>query len=145
MSTANLINCVLKAVSQVTQVECQFSKPSLCDTNQIFIKSGVLVSLTGDFNGNILITSTSEVFSILSDKIYGMRLENDMLHSFTGEFGNMIMGHASSILASDHQTKTDITPPVVFSDSNIHGYKQGLAIDIHLAGIGDMVIILVMK
>lgn len=88
---------------------------------------GVIVGVTGAFSGQIILSGKSSLFSGLGGSLYGIPLEGEMLHSFTGEVDNMVGGQLSTMLYGKGFS-IDITPPTIIEGDNykIHGIKRGL-------------------
>jgi len=73
---------------------------------------GVLIGLTHDLHGRLIIEGRVPVFQILSEAMYGMKLTGAMLESFVGELGNMIAGNMSTRLA-EQGAHVEISPPTL--------------------------------
>ncbi|MDP4083501.1 MAG: chemotaxis protein CheX [Bacillota bacterium] len=105
---------------------------------------GVLIGMTGNINGNIIIDGNEDIFQKIGECMFGMKLEGEMLQSFAGELGNMLAGTLSTSI-STHGLEMDITPPTVLvkeTFSNI--YERAFKLPFHLADIGSLFIILMM-
>jgi CheC-like family. len=77
--------------------------------------------------------------------MYGFQLDGDMLLSFSGELGNMIVGHLSTLLA-DWGYNMEITPPTVLvGQTEIHGFDKGFQLPVHIKEIGDIQILLMLE
>jgi len=119
-----------------------FQPPS--SSQQPFEQSemGVLIGIVGDMKGRIIIDSTGATFSSISQHMFGMPLEGDMLESFTGELGNMIAGNLCTVVSSD-QLEIDITPPTVLvGNTKFYGFQRAIMLPVQLLDIGKMSIIL---
>nr|WP_251027627.1 chemotaxis protein CheX [Bacillus sp. ISL-41] len=89
---------------------------------------GVIIGLTGDIKGKLVLSGVEDTFQGISEMMYGMRLEGAMLESFTGELGNMIGGNFS-IMLSKINVSTDITAPTIIQgNARISGYRSGVLI-----------------
>lgn len=73
---------------------------------------GILIGVTGDVRGRIMLTGERAVIASVSEKMYGMQLEGEMLESFTSEITNMIAGSICS-KASSNDLSMDISPPTL--------------------------------
>ncbi|MBT2641702.1 chemotaxis protein CheX [Bacillus sp. ISL-41] len=92
------------------------------------IHMGVIIGLTGDIKGKLVLSGVEDTFQGISEMMYGMRLEGAMLESFTGELGNMIGGNFS-IMLSKINVSTDITAPTIIQgNARISGYRSGVLI-----------------
>nr|WP_220127163.1 chemotaxis protein CheX [Halobacillus locisalis] len=93
---------------------------------------GVLIGMTGDLTGRLLIDGSHTSFGFVGEKMFGMPLEGDMLYSFTGELANMIAGHLSTKV-SERSISIDITPPTVIQgESSIHGFDLAFHVPVTL-------------
>lgn len=92
------------------------------------IKMGVIIGLTGNIKGKLILSGVEATFQGISEMMYGMRLDGLMLESFTGELGNMIGGNFS-IGLSQINVKIDITAPTILQgNARISGYRSGVMI-----------------
>ena len=106
---------------------------------------GVLIGVTGDLKGNLVIRSEADVFGILGEVMFGMPLEGDMLQSFTGEFGNMMAGSLATLISLKGWT-TDITAPTVMRGHSIlSGFEQSIQLTIEYEKVGAIDIFLMLK
>src|SRR5690625_2940220 len=91
-STANiLVDGILSSVEMIVPVDFKIDRP-LEINRGVHLFFGVLVGLTGDVHGKLIFTGKEEVFGAVSERMYGMGLEGEMLQSFSAELGNMISG-----------------------------------------------------
>ncbi|MFM1654830.1 chemotaxis protein CheX [Brevibacillus sp. B_LB10_24] len=105
---------------------------------------GVLIGVSGAVQGSLILEGKTSTFGMLGKTMFGFDLESEMLHSFVGEFGNMIAGNMSTFL-SQRNLFVDITPPVVMNrETSLEGYNETLRvpIDIHEAGAINMILLL---
>ncbi|MEW9670398.1 chemotaxis protein CheX [Ammoniphilus sp. 3BR4] len=99
---------------------------------------GVLIDVTGDIRGRLLVKGTSETFGLLGQNLFGMALEGEMLESFTGEFGNMIAGNLSAHIFQKGFS-IDITPPTIFFGStSFNESEPALSIPVQIEQVGNM-------
>ena len=108
-STTEILNATIEAVKGVIPCELQIEKPALTVSPFILQSLGVLIGLTGDFRGRIIIDGNNQVFGKIGESMFGMFLEGEMLESFSGELGNMIAGNLSTFV-SQNGIEIDITP-----------------------------------
>lgn len=92
-----------------------FDSPQVHTEKLATIALGVLIELTGDIRGQLIIQGEKTAFQEIGESMFGMQLDGDMLHSFTGELGNMIAGTLSSSIAQSG-IHMDITPPDVINE-----------------------------
>ncbi|WP_078543837.1 chemotaxis protein CheX [Litchfieldia alkalitelluris] len=95
------------------------------------IDLGVSVHFTGDMKGLLFLKGEKDTFSSIAEMLYGMRLDGEMLTSFTGEVGNMIAGTLSTNLTK-LSLKTDITSPELFQSDifNVAHHEQALGVEL---------------
>lgn len=85
------------------------------------LQFGVLIGITGDVKGKLILSGQTDVFSIIGETMFGTTIENDMLTSFSGELGNMIAGGLATNIVNKGLT-TDITYPTILKgDTAISG------------------------
>ncbi|WP_240377023.1 chemotaxis protein CheX [Bacillus piscicola] len=104
------------------------------------LRFGVLIGITGDMKGKLLLTGESSVFGAIGETMFGMPIEGEMLHSFSGELGNMIGGNFSTNLMQE-AIKTDITAPTIMQgDTSLSGYEKAYRLPCTFADAGTMTI-----
>lgn len=136
-----IVNSTIQALNTILAMKIDLQSPSY--TPEPFMQEdlGVLIGLTGDINGKIIIDSASSTFSAIGTKMFGFPLEGDMLESFTGEFGNMFAGHFSTHLVQEF-TNIDITPPTVFDgNSTLYGFEMAFRLPVTIEDAGKMTIL----
>lgn len=112
--------------------------------HSLHMQFGVLIGFTGDVKGKLVLSGDSAFFGSISDKMYGMSLEGEMLSSFVGELGNMIAGGMATNLAEDG-VRTDITSPTVMQgDTTLSGFKKAIEVTTSYGDLGEMYIYLVL-
>ncbi|MDR6549201.1 chemotaxis protein CheX [Paenibacillus qinlingensis] len=82
------------------------------------------------------------VFSRMSEAIFGMYMEGDMLDSCVSEIANIIAGGTTTILG-EQGVSLDITPPSLLQD-NFHGNDTSnkLMLPISIETVGDIRVVL---
>jgi chemotaxis protein CheX len=144
-STTEILNATIEAVKGVIPCELQIEKPSLTVSPFILQSLGVLIGLTGDFRGRIIIDGNEQVFGKIGESMYGMFLEGPMLESFSGELGNMLAGNLSTFV-SQSGIEIDITPPTVLAgQTKLSGFDKALTLPISLQNIGQLNIVLILE
>ncbi|MDZ5711966.1 chemotaxis protein CheX [Jeotgalibacillus haloalkalitolerans] len=137
----NLLNGMIHSINKVVPVTIKHSNPSVLNMPYQQNQVAVLIGMTGELKGNILIDGDKKHFSSLGESMYGMHLEDDMLISFIGEVGNMIAGNLTTYISSEG-VEMDITPPSVMSGSStLHNFKQAVHLPFEAAGIGQFSIL----
>ena len=144
-STTDILNGTIEAVKGVIPCELQIEKPTLINAPFILQSLGVLIGLTGDFRGRIIIDGNDQVFGKIGESMYGMFLEGPMLESFAGELGNMLAGNLSTFV-SQNGIEIDITPPTVLAGATkLSGYEKALSLPISLQNVGQLTIVLILE
>lgn len=111
-SLTDVFNRTIDSVKSVIPIDFTFDQPRLHTENLTNVALGVLIVLTGDIRGQLIIQGEQSVFQKIGALMFGMELEGEMLQSFTGELGNMIAGNLSTQIAQSG-INMDITPPNV--------------------------------
>ncbi|MEF2968979.1 chemotaxis protein CheX [Paenibacillus sp. M1] len=141
----DLLNSAIESIRHVFSCPMQVEAPNLFDQSFIQSDVGVLVGIVGDVEGRLIIEGEGRIFSRLSQNMFGMALEGDMLHSFVGEMANMIAGNTSTILSGKGR-KIDITPPTVMvGQLQLFGFQRGIRVKINLDEIGPVNTILLLQ
>ena len=136
-----LLNGTNASLKSVIPLSHQINKPELLG-HSIHIQFGVLIGITGDVKGKLLLSGPLATFSVIGEAMFGMPVEGDMLSSFSGELGNMIAGNLSTIIG-EKGINMDIThPTIIQGDTNISGYRQALNMTVKYEHAGEMAICL---
>lgn len=141
----SVLNGTIAAVKSLIPLEVSVDKPVLI--NQPFEQAsiGVLIGMTGDIRGRLIIEGTESSVGGIGQAMFGMPLEGEMLESFSGELGNMIAGHLATSLSQEGLIM-DITPPtVLIGRTKMYGFDKALSIPIHISDIGILRIILMIE
>ncbi|RCX14440.1 chemotaxis protein CheX [Fontibacillus phaseoli] len=141
----DLLNSAIESIKHVFSRPMQVEAPHLFEQTLIQSDIGVLVGIVGDMEGRLIIEGEGRIFSNLSQSMYGMPLEGEMLHSFVGEMANMIAGNTSTLL-SNRGRHIDITPPTVMVGKlQMYGFSRGIRVTVHLEAIGPVNTILLLQ
>ncbi|WP_410772413.1 chemotaxis protein CheX [Fontibacillus sp. BL9] len=141
----DLLNSAIESIKHIFSCPMQVEAPHLFEQNLIQSDIGVLVGIVGDLEGRLIIEGEGRIFSNLSQNMYGMPLEGEMLHSFVGEMANMIAGNTSTLL-SNRGRHIDITPPTVMvGQLRMYGFSRGIRVTVHLEAIGPVNTILLLQ
>src|SRR5690625_5093047 len=116
-SITDLLNGTSKALDTVIPIQHKLSRPQLIEQS-FQIQFGVLIGITGDIRGKLLLDGEKQTFGNIGETMFGMSIENDMLTSFSGELGNMLAGNLSTNIV-DNGITIDITAP-----TNMEGVTQ---------------------
>lgn len=116
----HLLNGTLTSLNQVISMNYKVDKPTI-GASSFQLQFGVLIGITGDVKGKLILSGQTDVFSIIGETMFGTTIENDMLTSFSGELGNMIAGGLATNIVNKGLT-TDITYPTILKgDTAISG------------------------
>ncbi|WAA11083.1 chemotaxis protein CheX [Fervidibacillus albus] len=141
----HVLNGTIQSVKKVVPVPINVTRPTLFTEPFIQDSIGVLIGLTGDVLGRVMIVGDEKIFMGISEKMYGMQLTGDMLESFSGELGNMIVGNLITNLGENRLT-IDITPPTVFiGETKISGFDKALKLPISIEQMGELDIFLILE
>lgn len=131
-----LLNGMFVALKTVVPIEQEISKPQLLK-EKVDLQFGVLIGITGDVKGQLVITGDKGTFASIGETMYGMPLDGEMLASFSGELGNMLAGRLSTIVA-ENGVHTDITSPTILEgNTHLSGYKQALKVNVRYDRFGE--------
>jgi chemotaxis protein CheX len=106
----HLLNALTSSLKHATNMPLVFDAPILGTPLDLQPQLGVLVEIHGELSGKLLINGSGELFQKISNAMWGMPLEGEMLQSFIGEVGNMTAGGAG-VQLSGMGIKIDIEPP----------------------------------
>ena len=113
---AEHINPFLVAAKRVLQEACflevNIQKPMLKETDFNASDWVIIVGLTGEMRGQVLLYMTQENACTIASKMCMMEITeiNELAASALSELGNMIMGNAATVFSSNG-VGIDITPP----------------------------------
>lgn len=139
-----LLNGTLMTIKSIIPIDYNVITPRLI-TEAIKLNYRVQIGITGDIDAKLILTGEMTMFSLIGKKMYGMTLDNEMLHSFSGELGNMIAGGLSTNI-SQSGIIIDITSPTIISnETTISGYNRIIQLPITFKDIGKMNTYLFMK
>lgn len=102
----------------------------------------IQIGLSGQMHGDIVFgLHESAALKLVSAMMGGFAVSelDEMSKSAISELGNMISGNASTILYNQG-VKVEITPPVIVESAEAAGFspKKALTIPLHMEGIGDL-------
>lgn len=132
-----LLNATVSSIKEVIQANCAINKPQLLN-DELILTFGVLIGITGDVKGKLVLTGDMATFATIGNGMYGLPLEGDMLLSFSGELGNMIAGGLSTSLANNNTNINITTPTIMQGDTKLLGYTQALEMIVTFENIGKM-------
>lgn len=136
------LNSMVQSIKGILPLNVTIGSPSLVVEPYMQNEISVLIGITGDFSGRMLIDSNTLILGKLSESMYGMALEGDMLQSFAGELGNMIAGNLSTNLALN-KIKMDITPPsILVGTTRLYGFNKALQVPVLIDQVGELTVML---
>lgn len=102
---------------------------------------GVSIQFTNS-EYRMILDGQREVFSRMSEAIFGMYMEGEMLDSCVSEIANIIAGGTTTILG-EKGVALDITPPSLLQDSfNFNEQANKLTLPISIQTVGDIRVVL---
>lgn|SRR5690625_943590 len=122
-----LLNGTLSSLSTVVPMDFTTGKPQLV-RKDFDLNFGVLIGITGDLMGKLVLSGELDVFGSIGKAMFNMPLEGEMLHSFSGELGNMIAGGLSTHISNNGININITAPTVMDGDVTLSGFKQGLEV-----------------
>lgn len=128
MSTSSTIQKVLNgAISSLTTIiPLKFDVLSPVLTSQPYEQKelSVLIQMVGAIKGRLILDANSDIIQMIGQSMFGMRIEGEMIESFTGELGNMVAGNLCTVL-EQHDFLLDIsTPTVMVGETKLYGFTQ---------------------
>ncbi|KAB2338262.1 chemotaxis protein CheX [Cytobacillus depressus] len=144
-SVTDILNGTIEAVKAVVPLEIHVEKPALFTQPFNQHSFGVLIGMTGDARGRIIIDGDGWVFGKIGEAMFGIELEGEMLESFAGELGNMIAGSISTYV-SEKGFEMDITPPTVLvGQTKVYGFSKAYRLPVTVQNIGNLMIVLMVE
>ncbi|MCA1054581.1 chemotaxis protein CheX [Rossellomorea aquimaris] len=140
-SLTDTVNHFITSLKGVIPMEVIVSEPTSLDEPYNKHGIGVLIGMTGDTRGRFLIDGGEESFQALAASMFGMPLSGEMLESFAGELGNMIVGNLATSLAQSGYRADITTPTVIIGDSRLYGFQQALQLPVTIEHAGDFLIL----
>lgn len=138
-----LLNGTYTTLKSIVPLQHDFMKPQIVGSS-LHIKFGVLIGITGDVKGQLILAGEQSVFGAIGESMFGMPVEGEMLASFSGELGNMLAGGLSTKVI-ENGIKTDITSPTIMQGSTtLSGYERAIHISAVFAAIGVLNIYLLL-
>ncbi|WP_246570082.1 chemotaxis protein CheX [Lentibacillus saliphilus] len=138
-----LLNGTHAAINNVIPITHRTEKPEL-QKREFPLTYGVLIGITGDIGGKLVLTGHPDTFKIIGETMFGMPLGDDMLASFSGELGNMIAGGLSTFISENH-THVNITAPTLLQgQTTLSGYKLAIKVTTVFDQAGDLSLFLML-
>ncbi len=138
----DFLHSVMDAVRHVVPIPVEVKSAQWIACSAVQGRIGVLIGITGDYCGKMMIYGDESVFSKLAERMYSVPLEGEILHSFIGELANMIAGNTAAFIF-DKGRKIEITPPkVMIGQLQLPGFDKGLSVPVDLENTGHLNMIL---
>ena len=142
-TVTDMLNSTLEAMTTVIPVQVQRNAPSLVEHSFVQPAAGVVIGITGELPGRLILNAHQATFANIAQILYGMALEGDILESFIGEVGNMVAGNAVTELATKG-VKVSISPPTVLvGETKITGFTRGILVPLELNDVGPIQVVLI--
>lgn len=133
----DLLNGMQTALRQIVPMNYQLGAPQLSG-KALELQFGILIGITGDIKGRLIIAGDKTVFGAIGEKMFGMQLEEEMLVSFSGELGNMLAGGIATQIV-EKGFKIDITvPTVIQGNTTLSGYDKAIKITAAFDEAGEL-------
>ncbi|MFD1446899.1 chemotaxis protein CheX [Oceanobacillus profundus] len=139
----DFLNGTYASLKSIVPIKYQMSKPHLLGKH-LEVQFGVLIGVTEDIKGSLILSGDTTVFSSIGEAMFGMPLEGEMLSSFSGEFGKLA-GRISTIIV-ENGIQTDITAPTILQgNTTLSGYEKAIHIIAEFDYTGGMDIYLLLN
>ncbi|MFD1735519.1 chemotaxis protein CheX [Bacillus salitolerans] len=145
INMTKVLNGAIQSVKSILPISLSIESPSLFKEKALHSSMAVLIGMTGDIKGRIIIEGKPQTFSSIGEMMYGMQLDGEMLESFTGELGNMIAGNLATN-ASQNELVMDITPPtLIVGEIKLTSYNQAIRVPISIGSSEGLGVILMVE
>jgi len=128
-TVTDVLNGVYHSIKNIIPLSHEIDKPKLM-TQKLQLQFGVLIGIIGDVSGKILFEGERAVFSTIGEAMYGMKLESDMLSSFSGELGNMIAAGLSTYIAKNGISSDITSPTIMEGNTTLSGFEKAYHIEV---------------
>jgi chemotaxis protein CheX len=140
-----ILSGTIESVKEVIPFDISLDTPVIFTQPFTLQSFGVLIGMTGDVRGRLIIDGDEQVFSSIGEGMFGLVIEGEMLESFAGELGNMIAGTLSTSI-SQNGMEMDITPPTVLvGQTKIYGFEKAFRLTTSIHNAGHINIILMIE
>ncbi|WP_404454868.1 chemotaxis protein CheX [Virgibacillus necropolis] len=142
-SVKELLNGTYTSLKTVVPIKHEIAKPQLLE-QLLHIQFGVLIGITGDVKGKLVLAGDTATFGSIGEAMFGMPVEGEMLSSFSGELGNMIAGSLSTNIVKEG-INTDITSPTIIEgNTKLSGFERAIKVTVDFDQVGEMEIYLLL-
>lgn len=129
-----LLSSVCDSMKNVIPRPIAHSEPTPGDTPGTVDELGVAIRFENPIGMKMIVDGERRTFSKMSEMVFGMPMEGEMLDSCAQEIVNIIAGGTTTVL-SGRGIAADITPPTLLNASTpVEGYEGGLALNIEEVG-----------
>lgn len=145
VQATNILNETIQAVKAVIPLATEALKPSLISPPYTQSSLGVLIGMTGDIRGRLIIEGDQGTIGKIGEAMFGIPIEGEMVDSFAAELGNMIAGNLATNLVNS-EVKMDITPPtVIIGQTKMYGFEKAFNLPVKIAEFGFLNILLMIE
>ncbi|OIU71291.1 chemotaxis protein CheX [Rossellomorea aquimaris] len=142
-SITDLLHHFMTALKSVVPLSVTHDEPTLLITPYEHQHFTVSIGMTGDVQGRFVINGTEKNFQSLAAFMFGMPLTGEMLESFAGELGNMIVGNLATAIASSGHNVDITTPTVMTGEASIIGNNRVIQLPLTVKDAGRFHVLLV--
>lgn len=140
-----VLNGTIESVQSIIPFDVTIYSPSLIEAPLVQTELGVLIGMTGDIKGRLVIEGNHHSIGSIGEKMFGMPIEGEMLESFTGELANMIAGNLATVV-SQKEVSIDITPPtVIVGSTKLYGFEKAFRVPVELDDLNSLHLILMVE
>ncbi|MCL6600196.1 MAG: chemotaxis protein CheX [Alicyclobacillus macrosporangiidus] len=137
------MNASIEAVNSVIPNTFEPGSPSILMAPILQTELGVLIGITGDVRGRLIVSTTTDVLARIGESMYGIELDDEMVKSFASEFTNMIAGHMVRLAEG---LNMDISPPTTLEgETKLYGFNHGVMVPLVSKRIGTVRLALVLE
>ncbi|WJY28557.1 MULTISPECIES: chemotaxis protein CheX [Sporosarcina] len=138
----HILNSTIQSLTSVIPIQFDVLAPSLTTQPYEQKELSVLIALLGDVRGRLIIDTNEGTVSRIGEAMFGMKIEGEMIESFTGELGNMVAGNLCTLLEKDSLT-LDISPPTVLTgETKFYGFSQAFKLPLRFADVSPTNVLL---
>lgn len=128
-----LLNSTIQSLTAVIPIKFDVLPPSLTLEPYEQKELSVLIAFHGDLRGRLIIDTHEATISQIAEAMFGMKIEGEMIESFTGELGNMVAGSLCTLLEKEKLT-LDISPPTVLTgETKFFGFRQAFKLPVNFS------------
>ncbi|MDR6885362.1 chemotaxis protein CheC [Bacillus sp. 3255] len=139
-----LLNSVRASIGNIIPKPLNQSEVRTCSEPISKDEIGVAIHFTNS-EYSMVLDGQRVVFSRISEAVFGMYMEGEMLDSCVSEIANIIAGGTTTILG-DQGVTLDITTPSLLQDGFDYNERSGrLTMPISIETVGDIRVILMNK